>query len=268
MKKVIALVLALVMCFALVACSNGEDKNSEKDQLARIKEAGVMTVATEGTWAPWTYHDAETDELTGFDVELAKLVGEKIGVRVDFIEAEWDGLFGGLDAQRYDAVFNCVGYTDERAQTLDFSDAYVSVRTVVITRDDDDRINKMEDLNGMTTANTISSTYALLAEQYGATAQGVDDLNQTLELVMAGRVDATLNSELSYWEYKNAKPDSNIKIAVYADEAEAGHIPVRKGEDSASFLKAINEAIAELREDGTLSALSQQFFGTDVTNVG
>lgn len=238
--------------------------SAEQDQLARIKAAGEITVAMEGTWAPWTYHD-ENDELVGFDVEVAKKIAEKLGVEVVFIEGEWDGLLAGLDSGRYDIMVNGVEYTDERAEKYDFSEPYGYIRTAIIVNGDNTDINSFEDLAGKTTANTISSTYALLAESYGAKATGVDDLNQTIELLLQGRIDATLNAEVTFYDYMNAHPEADLKVAALTEEASNVCIPLRKGEDSASLKAAVDQAIAELREEGVLSEISIKYFGSDIS---
>ncbi|MCD8223388.1 MAG: transporter substrate-binding domain-containing protein [Clostridiales bacterium] len=237
---------------------------TEADLLSRIQESGEIVVAMEGTWAPWTYHD-EKDELVGYDVEVAQLIAEKLGVEVKFIEGEWDGLLAGLDDSRYDIMVNGVGITEERQEKYDFSTPYAYNRTAVIVRDDYNEINSMEDLNGKKTANTISSTYAMQAERYGAEVSGVDDLNQTIELLLSGRIDATLNAEVTFFDYVNAHPEAGIRIAAYSDEVERVAIPVRKGDDSASLLATINDALAELSESGQLSELSEKYFGTDIS---
>ena len=236
----------------------------EKDQLARIQEAGKITVAMEGTWAPWTYHDEE-DVLVGYDVEVAKQIADKLGVEAEFIEGEWDGLLAGLEAGRYDIMVNGVDYTEERAQKYDFSVPYGYIRTAIIVNGDNTDINSFEDLNGKTTANTISSTYAELAESYGATTTGVDDLNQTIELLLQKRIDATLNAEVTFYDYMGVHPDADLKIAALTDEANNVCIPLRKGADSVSLREAINQAIGELKEDGTLGEISVKYFGTDIT---
>jgi len=156
------------------------------DLLAQIQQRGEIVFGTEGTWSPWTYHD-ENDQLVGFDIEVAQKVAEKLGVKATFVEGEWDGLLAGVDGGRYDSMANGVEITEERAQKYDFSDPYCYIRTAIIVKSDDDSINSFEDLNGKTTANTISSTYATLAESYGAKTTGVDDLNQTIELLLNGR---------------------------------------------------------------------------------
>ncbi len=236
------------------------------DLLAKIQERGEIIVAMEGTWAPWTYHD-ESDTLVGYDVEIAQKIAEKLGVEVTFVEGEWDGLLAGLDSGRYDMMVNGVDITEERAAKYDFSIPYAYNRTAVIVKGDNEDITSMEDLNGKHTANTISSTYAEVAEQYGAEVTGVDDLNQTFELLLSGRIDATLNAEVTYYDYMKAHPDADIKIATLAPEATQAAIPFRKGEESAGLLEAVNNALAELAESGELSELSEKYFGVDISKA-
>lgn len=212
----------------------GGGENQGKDQLARILEKGEIVVAMEGTWSPWTYHD-ESDALVGYDVEVAGLIGEKLGVKVTFVEGEWDGLFAGLDAGRYDLVVNGVEVTPEREEKYDFTDPYAFIRTAIVVDGENEEIRSFEDLKGKRTANTISSTYAELAEGYGAVVTGVDDLNQTFELLLSGRIDATLNAELTYYDYMKAHPDRNLKIAALTEEASLVVIPVRKGRTPGAF---------------------------------
>ena len=224
------------------------------DLLAQIQQRGEIVFGTEGTWSPWTYHD-ENDQLVGFDIEVAQKVAEKLGVKATFVEGEWDGLLAGVDGGRYDSMANGVEITEERAQKYDFSDPYCYIRTA------------MEDLKGKKTANTISSTYATLAESYGAKTTGVDDLNQTIELLLNGRVDATLNAEVTYFDYLKEHPDANIKIAALTNDASQVAFPVRKGDETATLREALNQAINELREDGTIAEISEKYFGTDLSQA-
>ncbi len=279
-KKLTALLLTFVVMLALAACSTApapqatdapqteETAKTEetKDLLATIKERGTIIVAMEGTWAPWTYHD-EADQLVGYDVEVATAIAEKLGVKPEFVEGEWDGLLAGLSAGRYDIMVNGVDITPERGETYDFSTPYAYNRTAVITKGDNEEIKTLEDLKDKTTANTISSTYATLAEQYGAKVTGVDDLNQTFELLLSGRIDATLNAEVTYYDYMKVHPEANIKIAALTEDANNVGIPMRKGEETASLRAAIDQALAELSEDGTLTRLSEKYFGTDISQA-
>lgn len=234
--------------------------------LAQIQEKGEIVVAMEGTWAPWTYHD-EGGALVGFDVEVARNIADKLGVGVTFVEGEWDGLLAGLDAGRYDIMVNGVDITEERAEKYDFSIPYAYNRTAVIVNGDNENIKSMEDLEGKHTANTISSTYAEVAEQYGAQVTGVDDLNQTFELLLSGRIDATLNAEVTYYDYMAQHPDANVKIAALAPDATSVAIPMRKGEETESLRQAVDDALTELSEEGVLSELSVRYFGSDITQA-
>lgn len=243
-----------------------QETQGEGDLLAQIRERGEIVVAMEGTWAPWTYHDEE-DNLVGYDVEVAERIAEKLDVEVEFVEGEWDGLLAGLDSGRYDMMVNGVDITEERLEKYDFTNPYAYNRTAVIVNGDYEEISSLEDLEGKTTANTISSTYAELAEQYGASVTGVDDLNQTFELLLSGRIDATLNAEVTYYDYMKAHPDANLKIATLSDEASQVAIPLRKGEETASLREAVNDALAELDESGELSELSEKYFGTDISKA-
>ncbi len=247
--------------------SSQEDTSTGSDDLlAQIQERGEIIIAMEGTWAPWTYHD-ENDELVGFDVEVGRQIAEALGVEATFVEGEWDGLLAGLDAGRYDIMINGVDITEERADAYDFSDPYAYNRTAVIVSGDNTDITSMEDLEGKHTANTISSTYAEVAEQYGAEVTGVDDLNQTFELLLSGRIDATLNAEVTYYDYMEAHPDANLKIACLDPQATQVAIPFRKGEETASLREAVNQALADMRQSGVLSELSEKYFGTDITQA-
>lgn len=246
-----------------VSTEIGTDESAD-DLLAQIKERGSIIVAMEGTWAPWTYHD-EDDNLVGYDVEVAQNIAEKLGVEVEFIEGAWDGLLAGLDAGRYDIMVNGVGVTDERAEKYNFSTPYAYNKTAVIVRGDYDEISSMEDLKGKKTANTISSTYAAQAEAYGATVTGVDDLNQTIELLLSKRIDATLNAEVVFNDYKKEHPEADVKIATYSDQVEEIAIPIRKSDDTVTLLEAVNDALDEMAKDGTLTELSEKYFGMDIS---
>ena len=235
------------------------------DQLAAIQTNGKLVVALEGAWQPWSYHD-ESDTLVGYDVEVSRAIAEKLGVEPEYVESDWDSLFAGLDAGRFDIVCNGVEVTGERAKTYDFTTPYGYIHTALAVRKDNEDIKSFEDLAGKTTANSPASTYMELAESYGATVQGIDTLEETIQLLTAGRIDATLNADVSFYDYLNVHPDADFKLVAQTEDASHVAIPVRKGDDSASLLEAINTAIEELRADGTLKALGEKYFGQDISS--
>ena len=162
---------------------------------------------------------------------------------------------------------NGVEITDERAAKYDFTEPYAYIKTALVVSKDNTTINSFEDLNGVKTSNSLGSTYANLAEDYGASVENVDTLSETIDMITSGRVDATLNAEVSFYDYLGEHPDANIKIVALTEEASLVSIPLRKEEATQSLEEAINKAIAELQADGTLSALSNKYFGSDITKA-
>ena len=269
-------VMAAAGVLTLSGCSNSSTSTaastgassaagSSADQLAAIQASGKLIVALEGAWQPWSYHD-ESDTLVGYDVEVSRAIAEKLGVEPEYVESDWDSLFAGLDAGRIDMVCNGVEVTDERALTYDFTTPYGYIHTALAVRKDNDEIKTFEDLKGKTTANSLASTYMELAESYGATVQGIDTLEETIQLLAAGRIDATLNADVSFYDYLNVHPDADFKIVAQTEDASHVAIPLRKGDNSATLLEAVNNAIDELRADGTLKELSEKYFGQDISS--
>lgn len=241
------------------------DLSNADGLLKQVLDKGTLVAGMEGNWAPWSYHDLDTNEVIGYDADTARAIGEKLGVEVQIVEAPWESLFAGLDDGRYDIVINGVEVTDERSEKYDFSEPYAYIHTALVVRKDNEEIKSFDDLKGKKTVNSIGSTYMELAESYGASAAGVSTLNDTIQNVIDGRADATLNADVSIYDYLNQQPDANIKIVATTEDASHVAIPIRKGDETAFFEKAVNAAIEELKADGTLAKLSEKYFGSDVT---
>ena len=268
MQKKIGVMLAGILAVtALAGCgaSGASDAGADGDHLARIKAAGKITVATEGVWAPFTYHDETTDELVGFDVEVAAAIAQKLGVEADFQEVAFDGGLTGVSTGTFDMMANGVDVTEERSQTYDFTEAYAYDHAVVVTLASNDTITSFNDLNGKTTANSAGSTYEAMGKERGATVSNVDTLGETMTLVLNGTVDATINANTSAQDYFNTTGTTELKVAAVDPEVTKYAIPLKKGEDNDSLREAINKAIEELRAEGKLSEISIKYFGADIT---
>lgn len=263
-----AAVIAAVM--GMSGCSKEEPAQAQtqassaaQDLLEQIRAKGEIVIATEGTWSPWTFHDKE-GKLTGYDIEVGRLIAQKLGVKPQFVEGKWDGLLAGISAGRYDIMINGVDMTPERQKAYRFTEPYAYNRTVVMVSAQNNSIKSMQDLKGKVTANTISSTYAEIAEKYGAKVDGVDDLNQTFELLLSGRIDATLNAEVVYYDYMKVHPQAAIKIAAIDEQVTSVGIPLKK-EGTEKLQTELNKILSDLRSSGELTKLSNQFFGTDIS---
>ncbi len=260
MKKILALVLALALTVMA-----GMALAEEADALKKIQERGTLIVGMEGNWSPWTYHDEKTGELTGLEVDIANLIAEGLGVKADFQEAPWDALLAGVDAGRFDIICNGVGYTEERAKSYSFTTPYVYSNKVLVVAENNEEIKTVDDLKGKKTANSASSTYAALAEEYGATLVPVDTLGETMDMLVQGRVDATLNAQVSIADYLREHPDAKIKtVQVLAGDPVA--YPVAK-DGTESLVDAINEILEAARQDGRLAEISIKYFGVDTTKA-
>ena len=249
----------------LAACggSPSAPASGSDTSLSDIKSKGEIVIATEGTYRPFSFHEEGSGKLTGFDVEIAEAVAAKLGVKASFQETQFDGIFAGLDAKRFDTIANQISINDERKAKYDFSTPYTVSTGVVVTKSDNSAINSFADLKGKTTAQSLTSNFYKLAVEAGANVQSVEGWAQAATLVRQGRVDATVNDKLTYLDYAKTTPDSGLKVAAETEEKTESAFVFRKG--STELTAAVDKALADLRADGTLPKISQKYFGADVT---
>jgi cystine transport system substrate-binding protein len=257
---------ALMLVASACGGSSGSDdeKRAQGATLADVREAGVITVGTEGTYRPFTFHEGGSGELTGYDVEVMEAVGEELGVEVEFEETQWDAIFAGLDAGRFDVIANQVSITDEREAAYDFSTPYTVSPGVIVVNEGDDAISSFADLEGKTTAQSLTSNWYELATESGAQVEAVEGWAQAVTLLKQGRVDATVNDELTFLDYQNTEGDTGLEIAATTDDEARNAFAFRTGSDS--LVEAVDEALADLRADGTLAEISERYFGADVSS--
>ena len=230
--------------------------------LEQVTQAGALRIGTEGTYAPFTFHDA-SGELVGFDVEIGRAVAEKLGVTAEFVEGPWDGLIAGIDANRYDVVINQVGINDERKAKYDFSEPYIASKAVLLVRGDNTDITSFETLAGKKAAQALTSNFGKLAEASGAELVGTEGFDQSVALLLQGRADATINDILSFYDFKKQQPDADIKIVATQADADFSGVLLAKGKPE--LLAAINEALEAIKADGTYAEISNKYFGEDVS---
>ncbi|GHV80803.1 amino acid ABC transporter substrate-binding protein [Spirochaetia bacterium] len=259
MKKLIVILVAFALVFT--ACK-GKKQQQAESSLDKIKAAGVLSIGTEGTYPPFSFHN-EANELVGYDVEIAREIAKKLGVTAKHVESRWDSLIIGVDSGHWDTVINQVGINLDRQAKYDFSTPYSYSRGVLIVHNDNTTINTFSDLKGKKSAQTVTSNWAKLGESNGAEIVGTDGFNQSVDLVISGRADATINDDVTFYDYTNQHPTSPVKIVATSDDITANGAIIAKNQPE--LLAAINKALDELQKEGTLKAISEKYFGKDIS---
>ncbi|WP_376768322.1 transporter substrate-binding domain-containing protein [Litoribacterium kuwaitense] len=264
MKSVFVSLAVLLTLFALTACSVVTEESSALDS---IKERGTLKVATSGTLYPASYHD-DTDGLTGYEVEVVREVASRLDVEVEFTEMGFAGMLSAVENSTVDMAANDIAITDERKEKFSFSHPIkYSYGGAVVRKDDLSRIKTFEDLQGKKAAGAATTIYMDLAEQYGAEPVTYDNATneEYLRDVSNGRTDIILNDYyLQRLAVKNY-PDFNITVhpdLFYMPNDQA--IIMKK--DNNKLIEEVNGALEDMKDDGTITALSKKFFdGADVS---
>ncbi|MET3657711.1 amino acid ABC transporter substrate-binding protein [Sporosarcina sp. FSL K6-1540] len=242
---------------------NGDSGKKTEDLLVKIQDEGKLTIGTEGTYPPFTFHD-DKGELTGFDVEIAREIAKRLGVEPVFLETQWDAIFAGLDSKRFDMIANQVGIREDRIEKYDFSEPYISSSAVLITNTSNKDVTSFEDIKGLKSAQSLTSNYADTARSYEAEIVGVEGFNQAIELINSKRVDVTINDNLSFLDFMKHKPDAPVQIVATADDVSQSGLMFRKGNET--LVNEVNKALNAMIEDGTYLKISEKWFGEDVLN--
>lgn len=259
-----ATLLLSAACGSGTTQSGGSSSQSKAGAtLAQVKKDGVITVGTEGTYRPFTFHANGNGPLTGYDVDVMRAVAAKLGVRAKFEETQWDAIFAGLDAGRFEAIANQVSITPERKAKYQFSTPYTISPGVVVVNKNDHDISSFADLKGKTTAQSLTSNWYEMAKKSGANVQPVEGWAQAVTLLKQGRVDATVNDRLTFLDYETTEHDTSLKVAAQTGDVARNAIAFRSG--SGSLVKAVDKALAELKADGTLARISKKYFGENVS---
>ncbi len=271
MKKVSLAFLLVIALMVLAACSGSKEEDPmtddapkdsvSEDVLAKVQEEGTLVIGTEGTYPPFTFHDA-SGELTGFDVEIAREVADRLGVKAEFLETQWDAMFAGLDAGRFDMVANQVGINPDRQESYEFSDPYITSTAVLVVAEDNTEIKSFEDLEGKLSAQSLTSNYGKTATSFGAELEGVEGFNQAIELLNSGRVDATVNDNLTVLDFMKERPDAKVKVVDKSEDAAQSGLLFRK--DSGAIVDKASQALVDMIEDGTYEEISEKWFGENV----
>ncbi|PRY83034.1 transporter substrate-binding domain-containing protein [Alkalibacterium olivapovliticus] len=254
----------------LTACSTYTTGATETpdEKWEEIQESGVLRAATSGTYFPNSYHDAETNELTGFEVEILKEIGDRLELEVDFTEMNVDGMLTSLNSEQIDIAALSISHAGENADRYNYSIPYkYSFMSMIVREDDNSGIETMEDLDGKRAAGAATTTYMKIAEQFGAELVIYDNVtnDQYLWDVANERTDLIVNDYYGQTMALTALPDIPVKIndGLFFNPSYT-NFSMKLGNDT--LTEHINDTLEDMHEDGTLSHLSETFYyGEDVT---
>ncbi len=231
---------------------------------ATAQENETLRVGMSGGYFPFTF--VRQDELQGFEVDVMNAVGEETGLDIEFETMSFSGLVGALEAGRIDTIANQITITPEREEAFAFTQPYVIDGAQVVTREGNDEIEGVEDLRGQSVAVNLGSNFEqLLRDLPYADEIDIRTYESNIEQDVAlGRVDAFVMDRVSSAQVIQESP-LPLELAGEPFSEIRNALPFRDTEDGRTLRDRVDEALATLKEDGTLTGISEKWFGVDIT---
>lgn len=265
MKKMAWLSIISLMLAAVLAGCGGKSKEKAEEAVTtdvadRITDSKVMKVAFEGTYPPFNFLN-DKDEFQGFDVDISNEIAKRLGVEAEFIATKWDGLIGGLKADKFDIIIGQMTVTEERKKSVDFTDPYVVTGSVLVTREDTDDITELADIKGKKVGVGGGTTFEEVANSVeGADVKLYKAVSDYIQDLTNKRLDVIINDQL-LMNY-NIK-ENNLPIKVTSDILNKDEIGMAVNKGNEDFVEKVNNALKEMKEDGTYKEIYKEWFGTD-----
>ena len=254
MKKLVSLVL--VGLFVVVAAGCGTSTNT----LSEVRVKGTIQFAMSGGYPPFNYYN-DQGELVGFDIEIGEEIASRLGVSYEPVPTDWDGIIGGLLAGSFDGVLGSMGITEARQESVDFSDPYYYSGAQLVVRNDSSITDPAQVTPDMRIAVVTGTTFADQVVEWGAEPVYYDSDAITLMELNSGNVDRVITDRLvALINSQEHGYDFNLVGEMLYTETMA--IAFRPGDDD--LREAVNEALAEMRADGTYQEISQRYFDRDI----
>jgi cystine transport system substrate-binding protein len=254
-------ILAGALALLLPAVATAAD-----DLLAAVKTRGSLRIGLEGSYPPFNFKDPKTGELTGYDVDVARLLASRLGLKPVFVATEWTAILAGLGAGKYDVIVSQVGITPRRQQAFDFSQPYTySTPQLIVRVNEPVNYTSLAALKGRKLGVGQGSVF----EQQARAVPGIDVKSypaapENMQDLAFGRIDAALNDSLMV-AYLLKHSQLPIRAGARVGAVERMGVALRKG--NPALLAAIDKALADARADGSLKRISMTWFGVDATRA-
>lgn len=269
LRKFGLIMTALVLITTLsIGCTSNTSSNASKssgtsdNSLQRVKQAGKLTIGIDDAFPPMEFRD-DKNQLVGYDIDLAREAGKRLGVKVEWIPTDWNGVILALNSGKFDIIWSGMSITKERAKEVDFSPAYINQSQVVVVKAENNNIKTQDDLKGKIVGTQLGST----GEEAAKKLKGLKDLKKYSKYTEAfldldaGRLDAIVVDELVGRYYMTKRPNQ-FKVVLSLNKEPFG-IAYRKQDKE--LQKALNKVMAEMKKDGTMARISKKWFGEDIS---
>jgi cystine transport system substrate-binding protein len=250
---IIAVAIAIIAAAAIWVSGRGDS----------AKTSDTLVVATEGTYAPFTYQ--ADGKLTGYDIDVIKAVAKEAGLKLTFKQTQWDSIFAGVDSGRFDLIANEVTVNPERAAKYLLSEPYSISTGVLVVRKDNTTVKSFDDVEGKTAAQSLTSNWADEAEKLGAKIQAVAEWDLAASNIVSGRVDLAINDKLAVLDYLKKNPTAPLKIVATSPNVQTQAFVLSKSPAHRADLRKINAALTAMKADGRLAAIGKKYFGEDIS---
>ena len=260
---------SVLSVLTVLIVAGGVFAGGKKESGGLTLQAGVLSIGMEIGYPPMEYYDVDGRTPIGFDVEMGKAICEKMGLRPNFIDTAWDGIFAGVETSKYDCIMSSVTINPVRQAVYNFSRPYIgNTLAMVVLKGSAITAKSPEECTGLDVAfqsETTSDTYMMELADEGLrfAPRRYEKVMYCFDELALGRVDVIVTDLPVANDYVNA-PNSLFEIVWYSPEAEEFGICMRKGNDA--LTEAINKALNELYADGTLGRISQKYFDADLVS--
>jgi polar amino acid transport system substrate-binding protein len=266
MKKIISILITLSVMTVLFAGCGTQNKSSSTSSsettLEKVKKAKKIVVAVDDTYPPMEFRD-ENNKLVGMDIDMGNALAKKMGIEIQFVSTSWDGIFMGLKSKKYDAVISSVSMTDERKKSMTFFGPYIHGGQVISVKTGNTTIKSSDDLKDKIVGVQISTTGEDVAKKIPGIKQikTYDKITDAYNDLIIGRTDAVIVDNVVANYYKQKKSGFDVLSEDLTDEPFG--IAFRKEDTD---LKAeFEKAYKEIKADGTMTKISEKWFGSDIS---
>lgn len=262
-KTFMKMVLGTMSVLALAACGNTSESadsaaTAGNSALQEIKDSGKLVVGTCADYPPYEWHFVQDgdDKIIGFDIDIAQAIADELGVELEVKDMDFDGLIPALSTGKIDMIIAGMNPTDERKQSVDFTDIYYTQKdALVIKSEDAENIQSENDLKKASLATqkaTIQETY-LLENFPDAALQSVPKWNTAILSLVTGKVDAVLMVETVAKQY--VEQNEGLEIAGFDVASTPNESAIAVAKDNKDFLDAVNDILDEMKESGQIEEL-------------